>query len=182
MSQSSQKPVLLCDLDGCVVDLLPMWLAEYALLTGEFHQTTEITAYHHEQFVTNSAAWWNALEPALAKAKPVLDAIQAVNMLEEHFDIYFVTYCHPAAPRATTIKQEWLYRYFGNRYIDKMVFTKAKHLIRGDFFVEDCAENLDKWVAANPDGWGFLFQAPYNIAGDDWETITKWLIQEVSIP
>ncbi len=170
------KPVLLIDLDGVIVELLPMWLAEYALLSGEHLKVEDITEYHHEKFVQHNSAWWAALEPALEKAKPVPGAIQAIERLREFYDMSFVTYCHPAAPRAAQIKTVWMRTYLGSWTTDRMIFTRQKHIIRGDIMIEDCEENLVKWRKHNEPCTTILVKAPYNPTGWDWNWIEDSLI------
>lgn len=170
------KPVLLLDMDGVVVNLLPRWLAEYHLISGEHIAIEEITEYHHEKFVSHKQAWWYALEPALFKAAPVPGALEAVTRLSELYDIYFVTYCSPQAPMAMIAKRYWLKTHLPWFDLDKVIYTKSKHLIKGDFLVEDSVEMMDNWCKHNLGGAGLLIKAPYNpYFGMTWEEIENWL-------
>ncbi len=153
---------VLCDMDGCLVDILPEWLNAYGFRTGEYIHHDTISAYGHEQFVSDKDAFWAALPDALENATPVTGS-SVFNAIYNHCDVYVVTYCHPAACRdAMHVKTEWMKRYFPLFDTSRMVFTGAKHVVSGDYLIEDCNANIEAWEAANPRGQGLLMNAPYN--------------------
>lgn len=164
------KPVLLCDMDGVLVDILGPWLREYALHTDEWIHPDDITAYHHEIFVRDSDAFWASLPHALLNATPIHGSLRAMRVLQERFDIYLVTYAHPAASEAHAIKLQWLERWLPFIGPEQVIFTGHKHLVRGDVFIDDAPANVQTWAAANPGKDALLFKAPYN-DGLRWDEI-----------
>ena len=46
--------------------------------------------------------------------------------------------------------------------LDRFIFTKYKHIVRGDIFVDDNIRNVRKWQEENPDGQAFLMTAQHN--------------------
>jgi 5'(3')-deoxyribonucleotidase len=167
--------VLLVDMDGVICDLLPSWLHEYGNLSGEWLHLDDIVEYGHERYVSNTELFWEALEMALEVASPMVGSGQ-FNTLCDNYNTYIVTYAHSAAPGAHRIKLEWLARYFPDFPQDRVIFTKHKHLVRGDILIEDSQDNIQAWLGTEAAGRAFVVKAPYNPEGLTWDQIAEDLL------
>jgi len=152
---------VLWDLDGVLVDLLPYWLEVYAALGGEPVRAEAVRDYNFRTQVNNPALLRTALQHGLVlrHAPPMLD-VQDMIELVQSWDSVFVTYVPADCPGGYAENIGWLEDY--NLASVPRVFTGEKHLVRGDVLVEDSPENLDKWLAANPRGFGIIIDQPYN--------------------
>jgi 5'-nucleotidase len=176
--ETLKKKDLLLDMDGPVVDLLPTWLYEYELRSFEHVPVEAIKKYHHEQYVTDHVTFWESLQPALARARPTPGALFSVNVLMHYYNVYFVSYCHPAAPEAMSLKRLWVEKHLPEFDLDNMIFTKKKHLVMGDVLIEDSEEMLKDWKWTNPEGRGLLFKTGYTPEGKAWTDIIDLLTRK----
>lgn len=165
---------ILCDMDGVLVELLPTWLHVYGQASGEWIHPDAITLYNHEQFVKKPELFWRALPVALQVAPPVHGS-SVFEQLCDTYDTYVVTYCHPAAPEAIKAKDAWLSRYFPRFDRAKVVYTSQKHVVAGDYLIEDSIANIESWKAYNPQGMALLIRQPYAQAGITWEQVARVL-------
>lgn len=173
------KRRVLVDCDGVLADLLPTWLAKYGETSREWLHVDDITSYGHERLVSEPELFWRALGPALWECMPVAGSSVFKQLCEEH-DVYIVTYAHAAAPDAHKAKLAWLARYFPWFDRDRVIFTKHKHLVRGDVLIEDHVENIASWLRENPTGQAYLLPAPYNraLSTSTWEQIAEAMLGE----
>jgi 5'(3')-deoxyribonucleotidase len=117
--------------------------------------------------VLEDPAWYNALEPYPG-------AQNAVERLREFSDIYVVTAAITWAPDRIW----WLKKHFGFEK-DHLIFTKAKHVVAGDFFLDDHPGHVLRWQQEYPKGHGMLWTSPNNrhlkeyghIRVYDWDTV-----------
>lgn len=162
------KPVILLDLDEVVVSLLDSWLHEYTLVSYEPpRRRDEFSQYDFEGQFLDMAAWWGCIDDGtvLEQANPRPGALDAFRCLNEETDTYLVTYARKeAGGRAHVQKLRWLQKHAPWFDRDKVIFTKHKHLIEGQYMLEDNVGNLAKWVAAGLPGQrtGILINAPWN--------------------
>ncbi len=171
------KERLLVDLDGCLVDLNPTWLRLYGDATEHYIHPDSILHYDFRHMtnpvVRDQRTFWDCLPQALKEAPPVAGS-SIFSALCDAYDTYVVTFCHPSAPNAMAIKQRWMADWFPAFDRQKMVFTAQKHIVSGDWLIEDNPMNVSMWEAHNPNGGGLLVKQPYN-TGVEWEKIGYWL-------
>jgi 5'(3')-deoxyribonucleotidase len=119
--------------------------------------------------IIEDPAWYTSLEPYPG-------ARDAIDRLRELSDVYVVTSAMSWAPE----RIGWLKHYFG---FDKehLVFTKAKHLVRGDFFLDDHPGQVQRWQQEYPMGHGMLWTSVNNkhlkqyghIRVYNWDTVVS---------
>lgn len=158
--------VALVDMDGVLVDLLREWLACYKDVGGEYVPYESIVTYHWENSVKDKQLFVKCLESAgiFYSAKPLPGALDGLHMLRELTPhVHIVTKVMAGNSRAFDAKGGWLWRHVHPKFPrDQVTFTSAKHLVQGDYLIEDSTENINQWLAHNPTGHAFLVDQPYN--------------------
>lgn len=159
------KKTILVDMDEVIVGLLDSWLCEYHALGGERAYKSGVTSYSMAGQFLNMPLFWKAIddEYAIADAKVLPGALDALQALYEAHDVYVLTYARVESfGRAHAQKLEWLEcnAPWFNR--DKVIFARYKHLVRGDFLIEDSADNVRAWLAADCMGQAILIDQPWN--------------------
>jgi 5'(3')-deoxyribonucleotidase len=72
--------------------------------------------------------------------KPIECAIEAYRMLEEHFDLYFLTTAPWSNHRSLMEKVEWVKEYFPTAY-KNIIFSHHKDLLSGEYLIDDSTKN-----------------------------------------
>ena len=72
--------------------------------------------------------------------EPIEGSIEAYRILEEHFDVYFLTTAPWSNPRALMEKVEWVKKYFPSAY-KNIIFSHHKNLLSGDYLIDDSVKN-----------------------------------------
>lgn len=162
----SSRLRILCDLDGCIFDTLPLWLQEYRKLTDDDVYPRHVKTYGFAQYVAKPDVFFKTLEigDVFLKAPLMPNAKQAVDWLYAKHDLYFVTYSHEAVRNGHRQKLDAMRHWFPQIPEDRVIFTKHKHLVHGDILVEDCVQNAVKWNEAHPGNDVYIIEHPYNIA------------------
>lgn len=106
-------------------------------------------------------------EHRIAASLPVCDgAKDGVRRLQEIADVYIVTSPWNSHETWTFDREAWLKKHFGILG-GNVIHTSAKHLISGDFLVDDKTSTLVQWEAANPNGCAVQWMTPHNL-DDEW--------------
>lgn len=171
-----KRPRILLDVDDVLVDfetpaeklVSDLLGREWTLAEGP-QEWDLFQALSKQQFklamqLIHVPGWSNCLLP-FTKAQT------AVSILQEIGDVYAVTAAIPWA----SDRCGYLDHHFG---IDKnhQVYTKAKYLVSGDFFVEDNPSNLQQWLAENRQGKGIFWNTRNNqrVEGYDKLRVSSW--------
>lgn len=93
--------------------------------------------------------------------EPYEEALFYLPELKAKFDLYIVTSPMGSSEYWLNERKEWLHHKLG---IDehRVVQTAAKHLVKGDIFVDDKPENVENWAKHFPDRDARLWDMPYN--------------------
>ena len=171
-------PVLLLDCDGPLAQFTEAFLVELQKVTGgRLHDVEEVDRWdiHEAPFFLERARTMklspNALRnmvydrvtrPGFCRAIPVQPgAKEAVRRLKEIARIYIVTSPWTSSLTWAGERYAWLKHHFGISGGD-VIQGSAKHLVRGDVFVDDKASTVHEWQKASPYGAGFLFDMHHN--------------------
>ena len=104
--------------------------------------------------------------------KPIAGAIQAIKEISmDGWNIFFCTsplrqyqYCVPE-------KYEWIEKHFGHEWICKIITSKDKTLVCGDYLIDD---KVQTGMNNNPIWTQILFDQPYNRNETTFKRITHW--------
>lgn len=72
---------------------------------------------------------------------PIAGAIEAVQQLSEHFEIFFLSTAMWSLPQSFTGKRIWIEDHFGNLGHKRLILSHRKDLLKGDFLVDDRTKN-----------------------------------------
>jgi 5'-nucleotidase len=74
---------------------------------------------------------------------PIEGAVEAVHKLYESdkYDMFIATAAPWGNPEAATDKRYWIEQYFGRMFRKKMVISHLKHLLIGDYLIDDRTAN-----------------------------------------
>ena len=106
---------------------------------------------------------------------PMPGAIEAMQELSKHFDLYILSTAPWRNPSAWSDKVKWVQRYFGEGensiFYKRLIISHHKELNHGDFLIDDRSKNGAKEF----DGKWIEFgskQFP------DWPVVVKCLIEK----
>lgn len=160
------------DVDGVLADFVSAFLIIVQRETNVAATPEQVTQFDicaslkltSEQAarVKKSVGSW----PRLARHLNVLPgAIEGVKRLQEVADVYVVTSPWNSNETWTHDRESWLREKFGIPH-SRVTHTSQKHLMRGDFLVDDKTETLRKWNEHNGGG-AIQWETPHN-RNDGW--------------
>lgn len=151
---------ILLDMDEVIEHLVATLLEKYNEL-------------HHTNYELDDVQYWEVprWEPELWSVIQDTDVILDLPVknnsihyiqkwIEEGHEVFIVT--NTIDPRSQELKKQWMLKHIHYFDLDRFVFTKYKHIIKGDIFVDDNIRNVRKWQEENPDGQAFLMTAQHN--------------------
>jgi 5'(3')-deoxyribonucleotidase len=102
---------------------------------------------------------------------PINGAISAVKKLYDsgEYELYIATAAPWGNPESATDKRYWIEKYFGDIFHKKMCITHLKHMLIGDYLIDDRLKNgADRFT-------GTLLQFGTD-EYPDWDSIIKKLL------
>lgn len=123
-----EKKILWIDMDGVLVDFEGN--AERLLSSDKFT----------EDFYKNNI---DKIPGVFREPQPIEGAVEAVRKLYDSgkYDIYIATAAPWGNPTSATDKRYWIEKYFGRMFRKKMAITHLKHLLIGDYLIDDRTAN-----------------------------------------
>lgn len=103
--------------------------------------------------------------------EPMPGAIEAVHELSKHYDVYILSTAPWKNPSAWSDKINWITKHFGDIFKKRVILTHCKHLVNGDYLVDDRAKN---GASEFPGEWIQFGSERY----PDWEEVIRYLISE----
>ena len=100
--------------------------------------------------------------------EPMVGAIDAVLWLSEHFDVYFLT--RPSVQNLSCYSEKalWIQNHFGPEYLERLIISPDKSLLKGDYLIDDSILNGQKEFE------GVFIQFNLNPYFNDWNTVLKY--------
>lgn len=111
------KEIIFVDMDDCICDF-----------TGN---------YNHKLKLTPEIKYPQSQYGFFTDLKPIEAAIDAVNILRYKYDVYILTRPSFRNPLCYTEKRIWLEKYFGLPFCEKLILCGYKHLLKGDYLIDD---------------------------------------------
>ena len=123
------KQIIYIDMDGVLVDLE----SEINYFISKNQQ------YNHID--------WDLIPNVFRNPKPIVGAIEAVTQLIDSnlFDIYIATTSPWNNPQSACDKICWIQAHFNGKLDRKVIITHHKHLLQGDFLIDDREHNGKKF-------------------------------------
>jgi len=123
----SSKPIVWVDMDGVLVD---------------FGGHIEHVKRTHPEFVRGvPQGEFDHVHGIFRYAQPMPGAIEAVELLKDRYDLYIATAAPWKNPESAGDKLCWLQHYFGHQFAKKVCITHCKHLLIGDYLIDDRLTN-----------------------------------------
>lgn len=178
----TRKPILLVDQDDV--------LAEYIKgVTAKFNEEYET------DFTIEDCVDWDLVSifgeqilevmhrPELFRnLEPVPNALEVFERLykSDLFEMYIVTAAHPSSVEP---KHEWLKAYMPFFPLNRVIVCSAKHMIKGDYLLDDGLHNIRDFAEAG--GTPIIFDRPHNRKEgihytriENWVEFEEWIINE----
>lgn len=105
--------------------------------------------------------------------KPIHGAIETINRLKEHYEIYFLSTAMWCVPESFTDKRLWLEEHFGSWSEDRLILTKHKHLAIAHYLIDDRTTNGVENFTGEHIHYGTQ-QFP------NWEVVEKYLMKKIT--
>lgn len=181
-SSRSLRPVrLLIDADDVLLNYLKAVLSTYAVVTGIKLDPKTFTEWEYTDKLpfrddNEKNKFWAAMRsPSFCRSiRPTPGSVDAIKQLREMgADVHVVTTPSMHTPTWVYERMNSLATHFGFGH-HQVHFSKAKHLYRGDLFIDDKADNVSEWIEHNPEGVGLLWDTPRNRQNTDLRRIRSW--------
>ena len=104
-----------------------------------------------------------------ALMKPAPGAIEAVQLLAKHFDVYILTTSPWNNPTAANDKIEWVKKYINSIFHKRVIITHHKELLQGDYLIDDRNKNGASEFQGE---WLHFGQEQF----PDWDAVLKYLL------
>lgn len=159
----TDSPILVCDVDGVVVDLSQKWYEWLRTISTKYaeHPSFEEVVKHYDFYVpfkgltTEQAArhFWK-MEHIYDHVSPLEGSVEALQAFKRAgWDIVFASHVEGSHSLS---KYNFLKRNFP---MDGFMATREKHFLRADVVIDDRVENLLKFPS---DVFCILMDAPHN--------------------
>lgn len=173
------RPVILVDQDGplagfdprfwdiCRAMGVPMTCQEHEQ-TG-YYATDHVADHHDRKWLRNKI---NTDPRWFADLPPTPGAIEGINLLSEHADVWICTKPLEANLNCRDGKAEWVRTHLGKDWEKRVIIAPDKSLVMGSVLLDDRPKR--EWFARavwNP----VVFPAPFNGHPDnEWADLPRW--------
>jgi 5'-nucleotidase len=125
--------ILHIDMDGVVADF-------EKLLTEKFPEVGNMPPSQERSDMVDIVV--KEYPAMFEELEPITNAITAVKILNEHFNIYFLSTPMWTVPESYTGKRRWIEKHFGEEIAKKkLILTHRKDLVMGHYLIDDRLKN-----------------------------------------
>ena len=100
---------------------------------------------------------------------PMPGAIEAVQLLSKHFDVYILSTSPWNNPTAASDKIEWVKKHMNSVFHKRVIITHHKELLQGDYLIDDRGKNGASEFKGE---WLHFGQEQF----PDWDAVLKHLL------
>jgi 5'(3')-deoxyribonucleotidase len=166
------KPLVWLDVDGVLADFVGGYLRLLEEHTGIIAKHEQITQFDLGASLGLTKEQSTRMKIAVSDAHRfarTLDvypgALDGVRRLQEVANVWIATSPWNSNPTWTHDREWWLREHFGIP-ASRITHTAAKHLLRGDYLIDDKTETLNAWLAHGQTG-AVQWETPHN-RRDGW--------------
>lgn len=187
MTKSTNRPIVLVDMDGVLFD----WSSGFYRALNEIAQdrgikhnlppASELRAFDFTKAVpeddnhTLDLVWEAMRHPELyTSLEPIPGAVEALNTMGEEFDTYICSTPEKNNPTCASDKIAAMTEHFGDQWRKRIILTHDKTLVHGDVLIDD-KDFITGRLAGRTSWQQVFFTQPYNAARpgpriDTWDT------------
>lgn len=175
------KKTVAIDMDGVIADVEAHFLNWYERDYGIKMTKDDLLGKSEEEaFPEKGLVRKFASTEGFFSTVPVMPgAVEAIQKLQEHFEIYIVS-AAMEFPQSLVEKRQWLQEHFPFIGWKNIILCGDKSIINTDFMVDDHIKNLD-YCQGKP----IMFQAFHNldhehhVRATNWDEVLEILMKEV---
>lgn len=179
---------ILFDADGVFVDFVKGYLWAVKQATGKDFTPDQITEFDIGKALGLTAeevkATYAQIKPGFCEAlDPLPNAVETIQRLMTIADVYVVTSPLDALPTWAHERKQWIMKHLGASMKGKILSGTPKHLVHGDYFIDDRAENVKSWTEHRV-GVPIIWESPWNVNTpwnglrfNDWAKLEKLITE-----
>ena len=170
-------PIVLVDMDGCLVD----WDAGFAAVWRDRSPIIRSLSYAMEECVPpafkQQAVEVFHSEGFFLSLPPMAGGVESLHALAaKGYRVFLCTSPVTTSQHCAGEKFEWVRRHLGPAWVPQVICTSDKTAVRGDVLVDD----KPKIVGAHHPVWQqLMFDAPYNLKCTPYARISNWDVEGV---
>lgn len=169
-----KKMTILLDMDDVVTDYLPCLFEEYNNYFNTNHSIERINKWEFPKDLKDGILTVQENTDFLTRVREKGNSISFINKwLREGYNIYIVSDCRNSS-KDYEQKLLWIKQNIPTFNPSHFIPCSKKYMIKGDIFVDDNIENLNKWSLANPYGHDLLMTAQHNKKVKDWRRVNTF--------
>jgi len=183
------KKTILVDLDGICADLFTPWLEQYNNLFRSGKTPVKIEDITDLDILKTKNVNGHIYKVIDGKTtpnffrtlKPLDGAISAIKAIKKAGHNVVICSAPSRDPNSYSDKVYWVKEHLGIKSNKNIIITGAKHMVMGDYLIDDSPKNIAGWLETNPNGvaaqilWPWNVDSKEQIKADGWQdTKAAW--------
>lgn len=156
--------IILIDLDGIVVDLLPNWIKEYNNLSGDSLSIEMVNDWSLGNVIKkeNKKLLYQVFnkEGFFKTLPPIEGALETLKRLSKRHELYVASAAEH--PHVAAEKLHWIKNNMPFISLKKVFLGHDKYILRGDCFIDDRKLNLENYRKSWPNAHILSIEYPFN--------------------